>query len=62
MMPKASARRKPTALLREGPIQPGSPLYRMLEMIAREIAREAAGARPTASHDHTNKANVRRDR
>ncbi len=47
-MSKNSNSRKPTTVEINGPIQPGSPLYRALEMIAQEIVKELA-AEPTVT-------------
>lgn len=47
-MPREPGRRKPTVPPRDGPVRPGSPLYRLLRMIAREVAKDHADDRPPA--------------
>lgn len=50
-MPRESKDRGPIAAPRDGPIQPGSPLYRLLQMVARAIAQDYQEDGPAARPD-----------
>ena len=50
-MPREPSRRGPTATPRDGPVRPDSPLYRLLRMIAREIAKDSTDGRLPVSPD-----------
>jgi hypothetical protein len=50
-MPREPRAKKPFAVPRDGPVRPGSPMYRLLQMIAREIAEAAPEDRPPTSPD-----------
>jgi hypothetical protein len=54
-MPRGPRRGEPTGARRDGPVRPGSPLYRLLELIAREIAKDAAENRPARSPEEVPK-------
>lgn len=41
-MPRQSVFRKPVPRVREGPVKPDSTLYRVLQMIAKEVAKTLA--------------------
>jgi len=46
-MPRETKPRGPTPVARDGPVRPGSPLYRLLLMVATDIAvSEPEGRRP----------------
>jgi len=47
-MPREPRRRGVTPEPRDGPVTPGTPLYRMLRMIARLVAEGGPGRRPPA--------------
>ena len=53
-MSRSSNGRKPSSKVRPTPIKPGSALYRMLEIIAREVA-EALAAESASSCKSTRK-------
>lgn len=50
-MPGRLDRRGPAVAPRAGPVRPGSPLYRLIQMIAREIARDHRQDRPEGGPD-----------
>jgi hypothetical protein len=50
-MPRGPRGTRSTATPRDGPIRPGTPLYRLLQMIARQIADGDLKDRPRASPD-----------
>ena len=41
-MPHKQANRNPVADREEGPVKPGTPMYRLLQLVAREIVRTLA--------------------
>jgi hypothetical protein len=44
-------RRRSSKSAKESPVRPGTPLYRLLELIARAIALDLEGGRPEAFED-----------
>jgi hypothetical protein len=55
-MPRKPCHPHPTQAIRDGPVQPGSPLYRLLELIARAIAQDLEDGRqdglpPSSAHN-----------
>jgi hypothetical protein len=48
-------RRHPEEPPKEAPVRPGTPLYRLLELIAREIARDLEGDRPGVADERPEK-------
>jgi hypothetical protein len=51
-MTREPTRVNPSAMERDRPVQPGSPLYRILEMIAREIVKDLEKRRGTPAQSN----------